>query len=134
MSGQELLSRFRRTTRAFKQSHFFMFYIMYCAVGVFAAACFRHHEKCPRPRYPGQTRCAVRASTTRRPVPHIDDSEGSVVPRSVTDSTEQWVWCFYAHVVYVICYFCYIFSSGSSSGSSGSVRIYRRVIFGKQNW
>ena len=41
---------------------------------------------------------------------------------------------FYAHVVYVTCYFCYMFSLGPSSGSSGSVRIYRRVIFGKQNW
>jgi hypothetical protein len=29
---------------------------------------------------------------------------------------------------------CYMFSLGPSSGSSDSVRIYRRVIFGKQNW
>ncbi len=29
---------------------------------------------------------------------------------------------------------CYMFSLGSSSGSSDSVRIYRRVIFGKKNW
>jgi hypothetical protein len=39
----------------------------------------------------------------------------------------------YTHVVYVTCYFCYVFSLGPSSGRSGSVRIYRRVIFGKQN-
>jgi hypothetical protein len=37
----------------------------------------------------------------------------------------------YAHSVYVTCYFCYMFSLGSSSGSSDSVRMYRRVIFGK---
>jgi hypothetical protein len=30
-------------------------------------------------------------STTRRPSPHIQDGEGAVTPRSVTDSTEQWV-------------------------------------------
>ena len=42
---------------------------------------------------------------------------------------------FDAHAVYVTCYFCYMFRSvGPSSGSSDSVRIYRRVIFGKQNW
>ncbi len=41
---------------------------------------------------------------------------------------------FYVHVVYVKCYFCYMFSLGTSSGNSDSVRIYRRVIFGKQNW
>ena len=34
-------------------------------------------------------RCSV--STTRRPSPHIEDGEGAVAPRSVTDSTEQWV-------------------------------------------
>jgi hypothetical protein len=30
-------------------------------------------------------------STARRPSPHIEDGEGVVAPRSVTDSTEQWV-------------------------------------------
>ncbi len=34
-------------------------------------------------------RCSV--STTRRPSPHIEDGEGTVAPRSDTDSTEQWV-------------------------------------------
>ena len=65
--------------------------------------------------------------------------------------------CVYAHVVYVvICYMsvicicllyvviCYVsvicymsvicLVLGTSSGSIGSVWIYRRVIFGKQNW
>jgi hypothetical protein len=80
--------------------------------------------------------CVVQTSTTRQPVPHIQDSEGVVVPRFVTDSTEQWVSCFIhmwfmLHVIFVI---CLVTSLGSFSGSSGSVRIYRRVIFGKQNW
>ena len=26
------------------------------------------------------------------PLPHTEDSEGDAAPRSVTDSTEQWVW------------------------------------------
>jgi hypothetical protein len=30
-------------------------------------------------------------STARRPSPRIEDGEGVVAPRSVTDSTEQWV-------------------------------------------
>jgi hypothetical protein len=78
--------------------------------GGFVSSSSDHHEGVPGPRRPGQRTCAVQASTTRRPVPHIEDSEGSDTPRSVTDST---------------------FSLGPSSGSSGSVRIYRRVIFGK---
>jgi hypothetical protein len=35
--------------------------------------------------------CPAQVSTTRRPLPRTDDSEGTVTPRSV--STEQWVWC-----------------------------------------
>ncbi len=31
--------------------------------------------------------------TARRPLPHTEDSEGSAAPRSVTDFTDQWVWC-----------------------------------------
>ena len=60
------------------------------------------------PRCPGAGTCVVRASTTRRPGARIEDGEGAAAPRSATDSTEQWVWCFYAHAVYVICYFCYM--------------------------
>jgi hypothetical protein len=45
----------------------------------------------PVPRCTGQTRALFQASTTRRPSPHTEDSEGIVPPRSVTDSTEQWV-------------------------------------------
>jgi hypothetical protein len=79
--------------------------------------------------------CTVQVSTTRRPLPHTDHSEGAVAPRSVTDSTHGSVGMVsYVHVVYVTCYFCYMFSLVPSSGSSDSVRIYRSVIFGKQNW
>jgi hypothetical protein len=50
--------------------------------------------------------CDVQASTTRRPVPHLEDGGGADAPRSVTDSTEQWVWCFmhmWSMLLYVGC-------------------------------
>jgi hypothetical protein len=60
------------------------------------------------PRGPGQTRTLLKFRQPRRPLPHIEDSEGSVTPRSTTDSTEQWAWCFMymwfmLHVISVIC-------------------------------
>ena len=64
--GQVLLSRFRRTTRAFKQSHFYVIYSILISGG-FAAACFRPSRKVD-PRCPGQRTCAVQASTARRPL------------------------------------------------------------------
>jgi hypothetical protein len=50
----------------------------------------------------------VQSSTTRRSVPRVEDSEGTAAPRSVTDSTDQWVWCFMhmrfmLHVISLIC-------------------------------
>ncbi len=57
---------FRWTTRAIKQPHFFVIYYILSS-GNFAATCFR--------------------------LPRIEDSEGAAAPRSVTDSTDQWVWC-----------------------------------------
>jgi hypothetical protein len=90
-------------------------YVIYYMLssGGFAAACLQVITKgVLDPRYPGQHTCVVQTSTTRRPVPMV----------------------FYTHSVCVTCYFCYMFSLGSSSGSSDSVRIYRRVIFGEQNW
>ena len=45
----------------------------------------------PVPRCPGQTCALFQVSTTRRPSPHTEDSEGAVGPRSSTDSTEEWV-------------------------------------------
>jgi len=64
----------------------------------------------PDPRYPGQTRVMLGLSTTRQPVHHIEDSEGTDVPRSVTDSTEQWVWCFMhmRFMLYVISVICLV--------------------------
>ena len=54
--------------------------------------------------------CDVQVSTTRQPVHHIEDSEGAAVPRSVTDSTEQWVWCFMhmRFMLYVISVICLV--------------------------
>jgi hypothetical protein len=55
----------------------------------FVAACLQDIAKgVLDPRLPWADTCAVQASTTRRPSPHIEDGEGAVAPRSVTDSTE----------------------------------------------
>ncbi len=48
----------------------------------------------------------VHPSTTRRPVPHTEDSERADAPRSTTDCTEQWVLCFmnmWSMLLHVIC-------------------------------
>jgi hypothetical protein len=50
-----------------------------------------HREGGPRSSIDLGRTCVVQSSTTRRPSPHIEDGEGTVAPRSVTDSTEQWV-------------------------------------------
>jgi hypothetical protein len=42
--------------------------------------------------------------------------------------------CCYMLYVYYMLYACYMSSSEPSSGSSGSVWLYRRAIFGEQNW
>ena len=110
-----------------------LWYIIYWAVGVSLHQVSEHREKCPRPRRPGQTFHCSSVDNSTTSSTHWRQWR-TAAPRSTTDSTEQWVWCFYAHAVYVICYFCHMFSLGPSSGSSGSVRIYRRVISGKQNW
>ena len=65
---------FHWTTRVSEQS-FLCYYIL--SSGGFAAASSDHREGAPGPRRPGQRTCAVQASTTRRPVPHIEDSEGA---------------------------------------------------------
>jgi hypothetical protein len=77
---------FHWTTCAFKRSH--LCYILYVEQWGF--------------------HCNIPSGTTRRPVPHIEDSEGASAPRSVTDSTDQWLWCFIhmwfmLHVISVIC-------------------------------
>ncbi len=43
----------------------------------------------------------VQVSTTRRLVPHIEELEEATVPRSTTDSTEQWV-CFFIHMRFML--------------------------------
>jgi hypothetical protein len=105
--GHVLLSRFRRTTRVSKQS--FLCYILYIDQWGFS---LQHapdnRERCPQSSRPWEDTCDVKTSTTRRPVPHIQDSEGDAAPHSGTDSTEQWVWCFIhmwfmLHVISVIC-------------------------------
>ncbi len=52
-----------------------------------------HREGGPRSSITLDRHMRCSASTTRRPSPRIEDGEGVVAPRSVTDSTEQWVWC-----------------------------------------
>jgi hypothetical protein len=111
---------------------FFFLYILIS--GSFATSSFRASRKVPSTWTPWSDVCVVQVSTTRRPLPHtlktVKDCytsfhyglHGSVGKVS------------YAHAVYLICYFCYMFSLGLSSGSSDSVRIYGRVISGKQNW
>jgi hypothetical protein len=46
----------------------------------------------PRSSYPGQ-HALFKLGQLDDPLPHTEDSEGPAAPRSVTDSTEQWVWC-----------------------------------------
>ncbi len=100
--GQRQLSRFRRTTQVSEDP--FLCYILYIEQRRF---CY-HHEEAPGPRRPGKCTYDVQVSTTRRPVPHIEDSSRTATPRSATDSTEKWVWCFMhmwfmLHVISVIC-------------------------------
>ena len=67
-----------------------------------------HRERCPRSSMSWADMCDVQVSTTRRPRPRTEDSEAPVAPRSVTDSTEKWVWCLMnmrsmLHVISVMC-------------------------------
>jgi hypothetical protein len=50
-----------------------------------------HREGGPRSSISLVRQVCCSTSTTRRPSPHIEDGEGAVSPRSVTNSTEQWV-------------------------------------------
>jgi hypothetical protein len=77
--------------------------------GTFSMVCFfSGRREFPNSPCTGQSTCAVQALTTRRPLPRIEDSEVPAEPRSSTDSTDQWVWCFMhmwfmLHVISVIC-------------------------------
>jgi hypothetical protein len=104
--GERLLSRFRRTTRVSEQP--FLCYILYIEQWRFRYSLFRPSPRGPRSATPWTDTCVVQVSTTGRPVPHIEDSAGTVVPRSTTDSMKEWVWCFMhmrfmLHVISVIC-------------------------------
>jgi len=96
-----------RTKRVSKQS--LLSYISYVdQLGFSLQHVSDNREWCPRSSRPWTDKCEVQPSTTRRPVPYIEDSEGTPAPRSVTDSTEQWVWCFMhmrfmLQVISVIC-------------------------------
>ncbi len=85
---------------------FVIYYIL--SSGGFSTSSSDHLEGTPGPRRTGQSTCAVQALTTRLPLPRIEDGEGPDEPRSTTDSTDQWVWCFthmwfMLHVISVIC-------------------------------
>jgi len=69
-------------------------YVIYYMLssGGFTVACLQAIAKgVLDPQLPWADTCAIQASTTRRPSPHIEDGEGAFAPRSATDSTEQWV-------------------------------------------
>jgi hypothetical protein len=121
------------TTRVSEQ-FFFMLYILYWALGF----CWIKFQSITKSALDldalgGHVRCSsVDNSTT-------SSTRRGQLWRGCCTSFHHWLqgavgMVSYAHVVYVTCYFCYMFSLGSSSGSSDRVRIYRRVIFGKQNW
>ena len=82
---------FSQETRGFKQPHF-LCYILLLSSGGFVAACVRPSRTAPDPRFPGQ-HVLFKLGQLDDPLPHTEDSEGHAAPRSVTDSTEQWVWC-----------------------------------------
>ena len=88
--GRVLLRRFHRTTQVPNSPVYVIYYML--SSGGFAAVCLQSIAKgVLDPRLPWADTCTVQVSTTRRPSPHIEDGEGAVDPRSVTDSTEQWV-------------------------------------------
>ena len=88
------------------------FYVIYYILssGGFAAACFRPSRKVPSTSMPWADTSDVQSSTIRRPVLHTEDSEGDAAPRSATDSTDQWVWCFMymRYMLYVISIICLV--------------------------
>ena len=111
--------------------------------GGFAAACLQAIAKGVSSILgrPGQTSAMFQVSTTRRPVHTLTTVEGLLLlapPRTPRSSGYDFLCtcglCCYMLYVYYMLYACYMSSSEPSSGSSGSVWIYRRTIFGKQNW
>ena len=88
--GQVLQSRFRRRRVGSNSPIFYVIYYILSSGG-FTEACVRPSRTTPDPRCPGQ-HVMFKLGPVDDPLPHTD-SEGSVAPRSDTDSTEQWVWC-----------------------------------------
>ena len=93
------------------------------------------------PRTPRADACDVSGSDSPSTCSHSDDNGGAaaiVPPRTPRSSGYDFLCtcglCCYMLYVYYMLYACYMSSSEPSSGSSGSVWIYRRTIFGKQNW
>ncbi len=84
--GQVLLSRFLKTTWVSEQS--FLCYILYNEQWRFHCCIIRPSWRCPRSSRSWVDTCDVQVSTTWRPLPHTEDSEGDDVLRSVTDSTD----------------------------------------------
>ena len=82
---------FSQKTRGCKQSHF-LCYILYIEQWGFRYSMCQTITNDPRSSM-AWAECPVQVGTVRRPLPHTEDSEGVVAPRSTTDSTEQWVWC-----------------------------------------
>ncbi len=101
-----------------------------------------HHERgFLDPRTPWADACNVSAFDNPSTCSHSDDSGGAdafVPPRTPRSSGYDFLYtcglCCYMSYVYYMLYVCYMSSSEPSSGNSDSVWIYRRVIFGKQNW
>jgi hypothetical protein len=90
---------------------------------------------------PGQTRAMFQASTDRRPVHTLTTAEGLLSSfRHGLHGAVVIIFlctcglCCYMLYVYYMLYDCYMSSSEPSSGSSVSVWLYRRAIFGQQNW
>ncbi len=141
MTQQRVTEKFSQDERAPNSS---VFCVLYCMLssGGFASACLQDIAKGGSSilGHPGQTCVMSRDSTTRRPVHTLTTVEG--LRPSFRHGLHGAVgMIFYAHEVYVvicymsiICYMPVMSSSEPSSGSSGSVWIYRRAIFGKQNW
>ncbi len=122
-----------------------LFGVIYCMLssGGFAAACLQDIAKGVSSILgrPGQTRAMFQASTTRRPVHTLTTVEGLLLlvpPRTPRNSGYDFLCtcglCCYMLYVYYMLYACCMSSSEPSSGSSGSLWIYRRAIFGNQNW
>jgi len=117
-----------------------MYYML--SSGGFVTACLQVIEKgILDPRLPWTDTCDVRLRQPVDLVHTLKTVKGLLLlvpPRTPRSSGYDFLCtcglCCYMLYVYYMLYACYMSSSEPSSGSSGSVWIYRRAIFGKQNW